>query len=101
MEQLSFWADVSVILLSCEAFVFMLIPGAIFYFAFRGLRQAEAKVREYSPLVQRAFRQANGITHEYADKIAAPVIKASAIGAQLRATGRRTTSIIIRRERQS
>jgi hypothetical protein len=95
---LAFWRDASVILLSCEAFIFMLIPGAIFYFAFKGLRVAEAKVREFSPRVQGAFRQANRLTHQYADKLVAPVIKASATGAQLRALGRRTTSLVTRRE---
>jgi hypothetical protein len=95
---LAFWRDASVILLSCEAFIFMLIPGAIFYFVFRGLRIGEQKIREYSPKVQRAFRQANRYARLGADKVAAPVIKASATGAQLRAIGRRTTSIVTGRE---
>jgi hypothetical protein len=95
---LRFWADASVVLLSCEAFIFMLIPGAIFFFAFKGLRQAEKKAREFSPKLQGAFRQANRLTHQYADKLAAPVIKASATGAQLRAIGRRTASTFTRRE---
>jgi hypothetical protein len=81
----------------------MLIPGAIFFFAFKGMRALEAKMRLYSPQVQRAFRQANRLTHEYADKLAAPVINASATGAQVRAIsrraiGRRTPSITTQRE---
>lgn len=95
---LAFWRDASVILLSCEAFIFMLIPGAIFFFVFKGLRKAELKAREFSPKVQAAFRKVNRLTKEVSDKAAAPVIKASATGAQARAIVRRTSSIITRRE---
>jgi hypothetical protein len=98
---LAFWRDASVILLSCEAFIFMLIPGAIFYFVFKGLRKGEQKMREVSPQVQRAFREANRLTRQASDKLAAPIIKADAMGAQLRAMGRRTTSIVTRREAKS
>ena len=95
---LATWRDASIILLSCEAFLFILIPGAIFFFVFKGLRKLELKAREVSPKVQRTFRQANRLTHRYADKLAAPVIKGEATAAQVAAMGRRTTSIFTRRE---
>jgi hypothetical protein len=98
---LRFWADASTVLLALEGMVFMIIPGVIFYFAFKGSRKLEQKMREYSPKVQGAFDQANRLTHQGADKISAPVIKASATGAQLRAIGRRTASLVTRREVES
>ena len=93
--------DASVILLALEGFVLMLIPGALFVGLFIGARKLERKMRDASPRVQGAFRQVNRLTHQGADKISAPVIKASATGAQLRAMGRRTASLFSKDEVQS
>ena len=98
---LAFWRDASIVLLALEGFVLMIVPGALFFLLFKGARKLELKMREVSPRVQAAFRQVNRLTHQGADKVAAPVIKASATSAQLRALGRRTSSILIRREVQS
>ena len=99
---LAFWPDASIVLLALEGFVLMIIPGTSCssYVQGRG-GSSKRKMREVSPRVQGAFRQVNRLTHQGADKVAAPVIKASATGAQLRALGRRTSSLLTRREVQS
>jgi uncharacterized protein YoxC len=98
METLTFWTSASIILLALEMMVLMLIPGAILFISIKGLRAMERKMREVSPKVQGVFRQANLLTHQAADKIAAPVIKVEATNAQVRAIGRGTASLIKRRE---
>ena len=55
-------------------------------------------MKEVSPKVQGVFRKANQITHQAADKIAEPFIKVSATTAQVQAMGRRTASLLKRRE---
>jgi hypothetical protein len=98
---LQFWTDASIILLALEGFILMVIPGILFVGLFIGARKLEHKMREVSPRVQGAFHQVNRLTHQGADKITAPVIKASATGAQLRAMGRRTASMFNKDEVRS
>ena len=98
METLTFWTAASIILLALEMMVLMLIPGAILFFSIRGMRAAERKMLEVSPRVQEVFRQVNVLTHRAADKIGAPVIKVEATNAQVRAMGKRTASLLRRRE---
>lgn len=95
---LAFWTNASIILLCIEAFILTLIPAVIFYFSIRGLWRLDKKMREVSPKVQRVFNEVNRVTRETSDKIAAPVIKVSATTAQVQAMGRRTTSLLKRRE---
>ena len=98
--ELAFWRDLSVVLLCLEGFVLLLVPGALLFFSLKGLRALEGKLREVSPNVQRVFRQVNRAVHQGADKVAAPVIKASATSAQVATIGRRTTSLLRKREAQ-
>ena len=75
--------------------------GLVLRIAHRGMRNSRRKCAKSRRRVQGAFRQVNQLTHQGADKIAAPVIKASATEAQLRAMGRRTASLVSRREVRS
>lgn len=95
---LAFWRDLSIVLLSLEAFVLMLIPGALFFFSLKGLRAIETKMLEISPKVQGVFRQANLKTNQVSDKLAAPFIAASAANARVKAMRRKTASLIKREE---
>jgi hypothetical protein len=95
---LAFWRDLSVVLLCLEAFVLLLIPGALFFLLLKGLRALEQKMREFSPKVQGVFRQVNRVTRQVTDKIAEPVIKVSAATARAQAMRRRTASLIRRHE---
>ncbi len=95
---LGFWRDLSVVLLCLEGFVLLLIPGAILFFAVKGMNALDRKLREVFPKVQGVFRQVNRVSRQVTDKVAAPVIKASATTAQVQAMGRRTASLLKRRE---
>lgn len=95
---LGFWRDLSVVLLCLEGFVLLLVPGAILFFAVKGMNALDRKLREVFPKVQGVFRQVNRVARQLTDKIAAPVIKTSATTAQVQAIGRRTASLFKRRE---
>ena len=95
---LGFWRDLSVVLLCLEGFVLLLIPGAILFFLVKGMSALDRKLREIFPKVRGVFSRVNQVTRQVTDKVAAPVIKASATTAQVQAIGRRTASLIKRRE---
>lgn len=95
---LGFWRDLSVVLLCLEGFVLLLIPAAILFFAVKGMNALHRKLHEIFPKVQGVFRQVNRVTRQVTDKVAEPVIKAGAQAAQVQAMGRRTVSLLKRRE---
>lgn len=95
---LGFWRDLSVVLLCLEGFVLLLIPGAILFFSVKGMNALDRKLHAIFPKVQGVFGQVNRITRQVTDKVAEPVIKASAMTAQVQAMGRRTASLLKRRE---
>lgn len=95
---LSRWAALATILLCLETLPLVLIPGVILFFLIKGLRAAETKTRAVAPKVHQVFHRINQVTHETADKIAAPVIRIDAATAQVQAMGRQTASLLKRRE---
>ncbi len=98
METLAFWTNASIILLCIEAIILTLIPAFLFYYSIKGLWALDKKMRAVSPKVQRVFREVNRVTHETSDKIAEPVFRVNATTAQVHAMGRRTASLLKRRE---
>lgn len=78
------WRDLAVILLALEAFIISLVPGAILYFAVRGMLWLIRKLRVTAPTVQGYFAKAAVISEQASQRIAAPFIGASARIAQTR-----------------
>ena len=95
---LAFWRDLSLVLLCLEAFVFMLVPGVLFFFSVKGLRELEKKLREVSPQVHGVFHRVNQVTRQASDKAASPFIAVSAANAQVKAMWRGKASLIKRQE---
>jgi hypothetical protein len=98
METLSHLTSLSIILLAFEMFIMMIIPGAIFFFSLRGLFALERKMKEVSPKVQGFFRDADRVTRQVSDKMAEPFIRVSETSAQIQTMGRRSVSLLKRRE---
>lgn len=96
--ELTFWRDLSVILLVLEAFILTLVPGVIFFFSIKGLQALERKLREFTPKVQGVFQQVDHTSRRVSDKVAAPFIAASAARAQLKGLQRGTVSLLKRHE---
>jgi hypothetical protein len=81
---LAHWRDLSVILLAIPAFVLSLIPAALLYFCVRGMSMALKKLRTLAPQVQGYFGQTADITEKVSQKVAAPIISASATTASMK-----------------
>lgn len=77
--------DISVVLLCLEAFVFMLVPGAAAYFGVRGLRYLQREVPGWLGLARGKVDLVNRVTHQGADRVAAPFIWAESRAEGLRA----------------
>jgi hypothetical protein len=94
---LAFWRDASIVLLSLEGFILMLIPGALIFFSIKGMRELTRKLKVVSPKVQAVFSQINLTTRQASDRIASPLIAASAAKARVSAMRRGTASLIKQR----
>ncbi len=78
------WRDLAVILLVMQAFVLVLIPGVVLFFAIRGMSWVRRKLRAGAPVVQGYFRKAAAISEQVSHRAAAPIIAISATMAQVR-----------------
>ncbi len=88
-EALAPWRDAAVILLCLEAFVFMLVPGVIFFFAQKYLRRFRHWLRTPILRVYVYVLRAQNITMRATDGIANVPIKLHMAGAQVSTTVRR------------
>lgn len=77
------WRDLAVILLVIQAFVIVLIPGVVLFFAIRGMSWVRRKLRAGAPVVQDTFRRAASISERISHRVASPVIATSAALAQV------------------
>lgn len=81
------WRDLSVIWLALLAFIFSLVPAAIFFLITKGMIALNRKLRELFPVVYGYFRKADQITTQVSRKVVAPVIIAHEKSTQVRASG--------------
>ena len=94
--------DLSIILLAIEIFILVLVPGAIFYFSVKGLRQGQKWLKVTGlPEAQRYTRLAADKSSEYSIKIAEPFIKVDTVTTQTRKTARATWSGLRSRRQRS
>jgi hypothetical protein len=77
------WRDVSIILLAVEAFVFGLVPAALFFAMFKGISSLNRKLPAASLVVRSYFQGAERSTKVVSQRIAAPFIAAGAATAQV------------------
>jgi hypothetical protein len=70
------WRDISIVYLSLNCFVILIIPMVIFYFAVRGMTIVNGKVPGYLGKAQAFTRQAREQTQAFSDRVAGPVIDA-------------------------
>lgn len=78
------WRDLATILLVIEAFVIILVPGIILYFAVRGMLALNRKMAVWLPQLQSYFYRAHEISRKISDKIAAPVLAVDSAGARVK-----------------
>ncbi len=94
--------DLSIILLAIEIFILVLVPGAIFYFSIKGLRQGQKWLKITGlPEAQRYTRLVADKSNEYSAKIADPFIKVDTVTIQTRKTARATWSGLRSRRQRS
>lgn len=96
--ELTFWRDLSIVLLVLEAFILMLVPGVILFFSIKGIQALQNKLREYAPKVQGVFHQVDRTSRKVSDKVAAPFIAVSAARAQVKGLQRGAASLFKRHE---
>ncbi|NJN82452.1 MAG: hypothetical protein HC802_09380 [Caldilineaceae bacterium] len=75
MEDLSFWADISVIWLSLLFFIFAMIPLVIFYFAVRGMNIVNNRAQGFFRRAQSVSRTTRDRTIAVSDRIADPIVR--------------------------
>jgi hypothetical protein len=96
MESLQFWTDVSVVILSIEAFVVIAIVLALSYVLVRAMHVVHRKTLEYTRKAQGVSRIVAERSALYSDKITRPVLK---VEAQARRAGRFTENLFGRKPR--
>ena len=74
MGTIALLRDISIVILAIEIFAMCLVPGAILFFVVKGAFAVERKMRQYAPIVQKAFSQAAAMTDRVSSKVVAPVI---------------------------
>lgn len=84
LSTLATLTDISVVILAIEAFVILLVPGVIVFFAIRGINWLQRQLRKYGPMARFRFNQAAQISEDMSHYAAAPFIAASATSARLR-----------------
>jgi hypothetical protein len=94
MEGLQFWTNVSVVLLSIEAFIVIAIVLALSYVLVRVMHLVHRKTLEFTRKAQGVSRTVAERSALYSDKIVQPVLKAEA---QARRAGRFTQNLFGRR----
>ncbi len=85
-QTLAFWRDLSIVLLCLEAFILMLIPGAILFFAQKYLRQFRHWLRLPLLRVQVYTLRVQQLTMRATDGIARVPIAMHMLGTQARVT---------------
>lgn len=96
MEGLRFWTNVSVVILSIEAFIVIAIALALSYALVRVMDLVHRKTLEYTRKAQGVSRIVAERSASYSDKITRPVLKAEA---QARRAERFTQNLFGRRPR--
>jgi hypothetical protein len=78
------WRDVSIILLAVEAFIFGLVPAALFFAIFKGVSALNRKLPAAGLVVRSYFQRAERSTKVASERITAPFITAGATTAQVK-----------------
>ncbi len=83
------WRDLALVLLCLEAFILMLIPGALFFFAQKYLRRFRKWLRMPLLRVYVYTLRVQNMTLRASNAVAAVPIRAQVIGTRVRTTARR------------
>lgn len=79
------WRDASLIFLSIQVFILLLVPVALLFFVNKGVRWLFVRVRPALALVQEKVNIAGAIVAVACAKVAAPFVAARSLAAGLRA----------------
>jgi hypothetical protein len=83
VSTLNILTDISVIIISFELFVILLVPGIILFFVVRGILRVAPLMRRFFPQVQNGFRQAAQLSETASHRIATPFIAVDSFAARL------------------
>lgn len=77
---LAFWRDVALVVLAVEALIFGLVPLALFFFAIRGLRWLDRRVRLYGPQARERWHLVHRRVKQTTDQVSAPFRRLEEVG---------------------
>ena len=81
---ISFWRDVSVVLLVVEAFIFALVPLVVLYFTNKGFRRLRSLLQPLFPQILHRVRQVERVTVGMSGRVVTPIIVVYAWIARIR-----------------
>jgi hypothetical protein len=81
---LAAWRDISIIVLTVQTLVMVVVVGILFYILNRGMSKLHGSVKRYSPIVQDRLRQVAEISERVSEKVAAPILNAETGSAKVR-----------------
>lgn len=73
---LAFWRDVSIVFLSIQTFILLLIPLVIFYFAVRGLNFLHVRLPRFLFRAQDISTMVRTRTESLSERVADPLVRA-------------------------
>ena len=90
--------NISLIYFILIAFGAGVMPGAVLFFAIKGLRILKRRGLPYIHLTQFYFRRVERMTHRASRWIASPFIIAAGVGARIESTASRIGKLFVRKE---
>jgi hypothetical protein len=82
--QLADWTSIAIIILAVEAFVFVLVFGALFFLLNVGVVKAQGAVKQYGPIMRARLRQVASSSEQVSRKITGPIISVETTNAKTR-----------------
>jgi len=83
--------NISIIILAIEGIILVAVPGVLFYFLNKGMRQGTTWLKKTGlPEAQRYTRLMADKTNEYSNKIAEPIIKVDTATTEVQSMTRMT-----------
>jgi hypothetical protein len=82
--QLADWTSIAIIILAVEAFIFVVVFGAVFFFLNVGVVKAQGAVKQYGPIMRDRLRQVASTSEQVSRKLTGPIISAETTNAKTR-----------------
>jgi inner membrane protein involved in colicin E2 resistance len=82
--QLADWTSIAIIILAVEAFIFVLVFGALFLVLNIGVVKAQGVVKHHGPIIRSRLRQVASMSEQASQKLTGPIISVETTNAKTR-----------------